>query len=137
MMQAAYYDIYSRDPIALAACLAYLCEVEGGEFKGSSGVAQTLNLYPVIRIWPQQNANLAAASLLPSAESDGLIWEVASPREVEQLGQRAAFYQYRQQQEGTAAAIVQSKSMQYLGQAAWQILDLDGRRWIFKAREKV
>ena len=137
MMQAACYDIYSRDAAALAACLAYLCEVEPVAIKSEGTVAgQGLNFYPLVRIWPQQTNNLSAGGPGPHQE-DTLIWEVESPDALEQIGQRAAFYQYRQQQEGTAAAILQSQAVQYHGRAAWQILDLDGRRWIFSTRKNV
>ena len=135
MMQAACYDIYSRDAAALAACLAYLCEVEQFALPSAEGLAgQGLNFQPMVRIWPQQNVSRVAQG--PSGEAaDTLIWEVENPAALQQLGQRAAFYQYRQQQEGTAAAILQSHAMQYHGHFAWQILDLDGRCWIFRARK--
>lgn len=137
-MQAACYDIYSRDAAALAACLAYLCEVEQFTLKTEAAMpGHGLHLQPVVHIWPRPQNNWAPGGASVEAEVDTLVWEVASPGDLEQLGQRAAFYQYRQQQEGIAAAILQSNALQYHGQNAWQILDLDGRRWIFQVRQKV
>ena len=132
MMQAACYDIYSRNPAALAACFAYLCEVE--EVDLGLATVHGLNLQPLVRIYPQTPTNTMAPRGGPILEVDALIWELESPAALEQLGQRAAFYQYRQQQEGTAAVILQSHAIQYHGQTAWQILDLDGRCWIFLVR---
>ena len=68
MMQAACYDIYSRDAAALAACLAYLCEVEQFALPSAEGLAgQGLNFQPMVRIWPQQNVSRVAQG--PSGEA--------------------------------------------------------------------
>jgi len=128
MIQAACYQIYSQDAAALAAFLGYLLEVDS--WQQEQPVSQfVVATQPPIKIKSYTGPPLKAVS--PSAEQDALLWQLASPDALEQIMQRAAFFQYRQQQEGTAPAILQSQQITLDGRPGWQMLDLDGRRWSF------
>jgi hypothetical protein len=132
MVHAACYQIYSRDAAALAAFLAYLLEVESLA-EGPSAQEFVVATLPPIKI---KSYSGPPVNPVPStAESDALLWQVESFEALEQIMQRAAFFQYRQQQEGTAAVMMQSKQVELNGRRTWQMLDLDGRSWFFMAMD--
>ncbi len=132
MVHAACYQIYSRDAAALAAFLAYLLEVESLA-EGDAGAEFVVATMPPIKIKSYTGPPVNPGPL--AAESDALLWQVESLEALEQIKQRAAFFQYRQQQEGTAAVIMQSKQGDLHGRQTWQMLDLDGRAWFFMAMD--